>query len=147
MSDAAPMADASGANDGQSAAAPKSPAKKQQAAKKNTTAAEKGSAAAAAKKGPADHPKYSEMIRAALTSLKDRGGSAPPALPKYLVNQHVKMARRRRAEDDSLKQSKGSGASGSFRLGAAAAEQAKKKDKKPKTPAATKAKRATAAKK
>src|SRR6218665_2696422 len=114
MSDAAsaaPIADGSGANDAQSAAAPKSPQKKTTAAAKKAT--------------PADHPKYSEMIRLALTSLKERGGSSRQAILKYIlknfkvgndehvVNQHLKMALRNGVKGDTLKQSKGSGASGS----------------------------------
>src|SRR6218665_2343256 len=128
MSDAAsaaPIADGSGANDAQSAAAPKSPQKKQQA--KKATTAKKSSSAASAKKKTPDHPKYSEMIRLALTSLKERGGSSRQAILKYIlknfkvgndehvVNQHLKMALRNGVKGDTLKQSKGSGASGSFR--------------------------------
>src|SRR6218665_1684072 len=87
MSDAAsaaPIADGSGANDAQSAAAPKSPPKKQQA-KKATPAKKTSAAASAKKKTPADHPKYSEMTRLALTSLKERGGSSRQAILKYIL--------------------------------------------------------------
>lgn len=106
---------------------------------------------AAGAKKHADHPKYSEMINAALTSLKERGGSSRQAVLKYImkaynvgkdenvVNTHLKMALRAGVKNASLKQSKGSGASGSFRLG----EEAKKKPKatkakKPKSPAKVK---------
>ena len=44
-----------------------------------------------------------------------------------VVNQHLKMALRAGVKNNSLKQSKGQGASGSFRLGE------KKEAKKPKT--------------
>jgi hypothetical protein len=89
--------------------------------------------AAAAKpkiaKKPAEHPKYTEMIAAAVGSLKERGGSSRQAILKYIVkhynvgkdervvNQHLKMALRAGVKKGALKQSKGSGASGSFRLG------------------------------
>jgi histone H1/5 len=103
-----------------------------------------------ATKKPADHPKYSEMVHQALGSLKERGGSSRQAILKYLVknfklgtdeatvNTHLKMALRAGVKNASLKQSKGSGASGSFRLG----EEAKKKPK-----AAKKAKAAKKVKK
>lgn len=108
----------------------------------------KKAATAKAVKKPADHPKYSEMVQQALGSLKERGGSSRQAILKYIVknfkvgndenvvNTHVKMALRAGVKNASLKQSKGSGATGSFRLG----EEAKKPKtaKKPKASAATK---------
>ena len=109
----------------------------------------KATSGAAKNKKPADHPKYSEMIQKALTSLKERGGSSRQAVLKYIVknfnvgndehvvNQHLKMALRAGIKNESLKQSKGSGASGSFRLGAEA-----KKEKKPKAATAKKPKAA-----
>lgn len=87
----------------------------------------------------ADHPKYSEMIKQALAALKERGGSSRQAVLKYImanfkvgrdeasVNSHLKMALRAGVKNSSLKQSKGTGASGSFRLGAVATEKPKKK--------------------
>jgi hypothetical protein len=88
----------------------------------------------AAKKHTADHPKYSEMVHQALSSLKERGGSSRQAVLKYImknfsvgkdeniVNTHLKIALRAGVKNATLKQSKGSGATGSFRLG----EEAKK---------------------
>ena len=90
-------------------------------------------AASAKPKKPAAHPKYTEMIAAAVGSLKERGGSSRQAILKYIVknfnvgkdervvNQHLKMALRAGVKNGALKQSKGSGATGSFRLGDKAA--------------------------
>lgn len=95
-------------------------------------------------KKPAAHPKYTEMIAAAVGSLKERGGSSRQAILKYIVkqynvgkdervvNQHLKMALRAGVKKGALKQSKGSGASGSFRLGDKAAPKKTAVAKKPK---------------
>src|SRR5580692_3914107 len=95
---------------------------KQKSPKKKTT---KGAAA----KKAADHPKYIEMVHQALASLKERGGSSRQAVLKYImknfnvgtdesvVNTHLKIALKSGVKNASLKQSKGSGAAGSFRLG------------------------------
>ena len=59
--------------------------------------------AAAKPKKPAVHPKYSEMIQAAVSSLKERGGSSRQAILKYVManykvgdekqaNSHLKLA-------------------------------------------------------
>ena len=97
-------------------------------------------------KKPAVHPKYSEMIKQAVSALKERGGSSRQAVLKYIVknfnvgkdekvvNSHLKMALRAGVKNGSLKQAKGTGAAGSFRLGDAA----KKADKPKKKPAAKK---------
>jgi histone H1/5 len=127
---------------------------------KAKTPKKKAPAAKAVKK-PTDHPKYSEMVQQALATLKERGGSSRQAILKYIVknfkvgndenvvNTHLKMALRAGVKNASLKQSKGTGAAGSFRLG----EEAKKPKavKKPKVAAAaakkpTKAKSATGVK-
>merc|ERR1712226_1317193 len=124
-------------------AAPKAPKKK----------------AASKPKVPPAHPKYSEMIKQAVTALKERGGSSRQAILKYImknfkvgndeskVNTHLKMALRAGVKNNSLKHAKGSGASGSFRLGEAAKKKAAKPKKakkpkaaKPKKPKAKKAK-------
>jgi len=93
-----------------------------------------------------DHPKYSEMVKQALAALKERGGSSRQAVLKYImanfnvgkdesiVNSHLKMALRAGVKNASLKQSKGTGATGSFRLGAEASKKtsgAKKAKKSP----------------
>ncbi len=105
----------------------------------------------------ADHPKYSEMVRQALSTMKERGGSSRQAILKYIVknfnvggdehvvNQHLKVALRSGVKDNSLKQSKGSGATGSFRLGAEAKKEKPTKDKKKAKPSSI-AKKPAAAK-
>ncbi|KAI0219633.1 hypothetical protein LSAT2_028838 [Lamellibrachia satsuma] len=114
------------------------------------TPAKPAKKAAAKPKKPAVHPKYTEMIAAALGSLKERGGSSRQAILKYImksynvgkderiVNQHLKMALRAGAKNGSLKQAKGTGASGSFRLGEKAKTAPKKAAAKKPKAAATK---------
>jgi histone H1/5 len=103
-----------------------------------------------AKKTNADHPKYSEMVHQALTNLKERGGSSRQAILKYIVknfnvgkdenvvNTHLKMALKSGVKNASLKQSKGSGASASFRIGSEAKKPAKKVTSKKQPKSATK---------
>ena len=89
-------------------------------------------------KVPAAHPKYSEMIAASVAALKERKGSSRQAIIKYIqanykvkegAATHVKLALKRGVAGGALKQIKGTGASGSFKL----AEKPKKpKVKKPK---------------
>ena len=75
-------------------------------------------------KRPADHPPYSEMIKVALLALKERSGSSRQAIEKYIkanysigdVGSHLKMALKRMAARGKLVQTKGVGASGSFKL-------------------------------
>ena len=78
-----------------------------------------------APKKPAVHPKYSEMIAAAIVSLKERSGSSRQAILKYIIanykvgdnpNVPLKMALKRGVKTGDLKQVKGSGASGSFKV-------------------------------
>jgi histone H1/5 len=125
-------------------------------------------AGSAKPKKVSDHPKYSQMIKDALAALKDRGGSSRQAILKYIVKQyrlggdektinaHLKLALRAGVKNGTLKQSKGTGASGSFRIGEkktgekkAKAKPAKKagaaKPKKAKKPKAAGAKKAKAA--
>ena len=122
------------------AAAPATQAQKVKTPKKKTSKP----------KTPANHPKYSQMVKAAIVSLKERGGSSRQAILHYIVknykvadektvNQHLKMALRAGVKNKSLKQAKGTGASGSFRLGEVKAA-------KPKKPVAKKAKKPKAAK-
>jgi len=107
-----------------------------------------------AAKKPAAHPKYSEMVGAAIAGLKERGGSSRQAILKYIiakynvgadakmVNSRVKVALRSGVKSAALKQSKGTGASGSFKLG-----EKPKAPKKAKKPAAAKPKKAKSPKK
>lgn len=107
-------------------------------------------------KKPAVHPTYSEMIFQAISTLKERGGSSRQAILKYImknftvgndeksVNSRLKIALRAGLAKNTLKNSKGNGASGSFKLGETKTETKPKKKvvKKPvvKKPAAKKAK-------
>ncbi|XP_063589245.1 late histone H1-like [Penaeus indicus] len=125
-------------------------------------AAKKAPKAKAPKK-PAAHPKYSVMIAAALAALKERSGSSRQAILKYIVATYkvdpkaaatqLKLALKRGVTTGALKQVKGAGASGSFRLNKPAAEAKPKAAKKPaakkavKKPAAKKAVKKPAAKK
>lgn len=107
-------------------------------------------------KKPADHPKYAVMISQAIAGLKERGGSSRQAIVKYIqanfkvekeptkVNSHVKTALKSGVKSGSLKQAKGTGASGSFKLG----EKPKpaKKAAKPKKAAPAKKKKPAAKK-
>ena len=111
-------------------------------------------------KKPAAHPKYSEMIHQAIAGLKERGGSSRQAILKYIVknfnvgkdektvNSHLKMSLKAAAKNGSLKQHKGTGATGRFSLGTKKAEKAKKpkKVKKPKAAKPKKVKKPKAAK-
>lgn len=130
-----------------------SDAKVKGGSKKKTAAktAKSGSSSSSTAKKVADHPKYSEMINAALTNLKERGGSSRQAVLKYImknfnvgtdesaVNAHLKLALKAGVKNASLKQSKGTGASGSFRIGSDA-KKAATKAAKPKKAIAKKAK-------
>jgi histone H1/5 len=101
---------------------------------------------AAKAKKPAEHPKYIEMIVAAITALKERSGSSRQAILKYIQANykvgdnpgvHLKLALKRGVTGGVLTQPKGTGASGSFKV-AKKAEPAKKKTPAKKKPAAKK---------
>ena len=118
-----------------------------------------------APKKPAEHPKYIDMISAAIAALKERTGSSRQAITKYIKanykvgdgsDTHIKMAIKRGVANGTLSQPKGTGASGSFKLvkKAAPAKPKKAATKKPaakkttaKKPAAKKPAAKTAAKK
>ena len=111
----------------------------------------------AAPKAPAEHPKYADMIKAAITSLGEWKGSSRQAISKYVKatykvgetsDTHLKMALKRAVVAGLLVQVKGKGASGSFKL-SDKAKAAKPKAKKPaaKKPAAKKATKKTPTKK
>ena len=78
-----------------------------------------------AKKEPT-HPKYSEMVISAITALKERTGSSRQAILKYIIatynldekaaTTHVRRALVQGVVKGLLKQVKGSGANGSFRV-------------------------------
>ena len=98
-----------------------------------------------------EHPKYIDMIKAALTSLKDRKGTSRQAISKYIkehykvganVDTQLKLALKRAVAADVIAHSKGVGASGSFKLVKKEAAPAKKKPAAPKSPKKPKAKSA-----
>jgi len=102
----------------------------------------------------ADHPKYGEMIAASIGALKERSGSSRQAILKYVqanykvgdgASTHVKLALKRGVAGGALKQVKGTGASGSFKL-AEKTKSAPKKKPAAKKPAAKKAKKPAAKK-
>ncbi|EDO36730.1 predicted protein, partial [Nematostella vectensis] len=68
---------------------------------------------------PAEHPKYTEMVAAAIGALKERGGSSRQAIEKYIkanykvgdkVGAQLKMALKRMSEKGALVHTKGTGA-------------------------------------
>ena len=114
---------------------------------------------AAKPKKPSEHAPVAEMVNNAITNLKEKKGSSLAAIKKYVAaNNKVDMDRitpfirrylKKAVADGKLVQTKGTGASGSFKLAKKAAEPKKKPaakkpaKKSPKKPAAKK----TAAKK
>ena len=125
----------------------------------NGSAAKKAPAKKAVAKKPSEHPKYSEMIAAAIGALKERNGSSRQAISKYIkthykvgdnTDVHVRMALKRGVASGKLSQVKGTGASGSFKLKKKEAPvKTKPAAKKPSTPkkAASKSKVKKVAKK
>ena len=91
------------------------------------------------------HPKTTVMVVEAIKALKDRKGSSLPAIKKYIAANYkvdtvklapfIKKAVKSLVEKKVLLQVKGTGASGSFKVSAAA-----KAEKKPKKAAAKKPK-------
>ena len=115
-----------------------------------------------APKKPADHPKFTVMVTAAVEDLKERGGSSRQAIVKYImknynvgdnttaVNSRVKTALKAGVKTGTLKQAKGTGATGSFKIGEKPkAEKKPKKQvvKKPKSPVKKATKKPTTPKK
>ena len=101
----------------------------------------------------ADHPPVAAMVNAAIAGLKDRKGSSLAAIKKYIaanykvdVNKLAPFIRRflkKAVADGKLVQVKGTGASGSFKLGKVEKPEKKKKVvKKAKTPKKDKPKKA-----
>lgn len=81
--------------------------------------------AGAAGKKPHEHPKYSDMIVAAIRAEQQRAGSSRQSIQKYVkahyavgdnADAQTKLALRRLVAAGVLKQTRGVGASGSFRL-------------------------------
>ncbi|KAI6190980.1 putative histone H1.6 [Aphelenchoides bicaudatus] len=127
------------------------------------TSSPKAKKVKAAKKtgAPASHPPYGDMVRRAIADLKDKKGSSRAAILKYIlqhfkvggniiqVNAHIRQALKRGTSTGALKQVKGVGASGSFRIGEKAAVKAKKPKaaKKAKAPGSPKKAKKTGVKK
>jgi len=90
------------------------------------------------------------MIKAALKALNERGGSSRAAILKYVLahysldplqaNQHLKAALKNGVKAKNFKQTKGNGASGSFKLAEGAMKKpAKKRSTKTKKSSSTSA--------
>merc|ERR1712018_630070 len=105
---------------------------------------------AAKSKAPAAHPKYSVMIAAAITALKDRTGSSRQAILKYICANYkvdaakaavqVRLALKRGVAKGALKMARASGkGAGSYKV---VKVEKPKKAKKPKKPKAKKPKKA-----
>lgn len=89
------------------------------------------SAAAASKKprGKPAHPRTSEMVNGAIKALKERGGSSLQAIKKYIsanykvdaekLSPFIKKYLKSAVTSGELVQTKGKGASGSFKLSSA----------------------------
>lgn len=110
------------------------------------------------------HPKVAEMVNSAISSLKERGGSSLQAIKKHIASQYkvdvdklspfIKKYLKSAVASGTLVQTKGKGATGSFKLGAsgqksketASVKQAKKTKRESSAPAAKKTKTAAAKK-
>merc|ERR1712061_331781 len=113
---------------------------------------------AAKAKAPAAHPKYSVMIAAAITSLKDRTGSSRQAILKYICANYkvdaakaavqVRLALKRGVAKGALKMARASGkGAGSYKVVNVEKPKKVKKAKKPKAKKPKKAAKKPAAKK
>ncbi|XP_058446816.1 histone H1.8-like [Malaya genurostris] len=106
-------------------------------------------------KKPSTHPPVNDMVVAAIKTLKERNGSSLQAIKKYIAANYkcdvaklapfIKKALKSGVEKGKLTQTKGSGASGSFKIKAGAKQPAG--EKKPKKAAAKKPKKAAGEKK
>lgn len=126
----------------------------------SSPAAKKSKSASAASKkprAPKAHPPTAEMVNSAITSLKERGGSSLQAIKKYLTSTYkidaeklapfIKKYLRTAVTGGQLIQTKGKGASGSFKLPATKTTAAKKPKSAEKKPKAKKVVATVAAKK
>ena len=84
-----------------------------------------------AAKKPAEHPTFAVMIAAAIAELKERKGSSRQAIEKYIAANYkvgpkytgpMKQALKKGVEKGTLVQTKGVGASGSFKIAKAQPE-------------------------
>lgn len=124
----------------------------------SSPAAKKSKIAAIAKKPRVkpNHPPTAEMVNSAIKSLKERGGSSLQAIKKYITSNYkidaeklapfIKKYLRSAVTGGQLIQTKGKGASGSFKLAASSSSGgAAKKSKASTAEKKTKAKKAAAA--
>ena len=88
-------------------------------------------AAKKAAKKPAEHPTFAVMIAAAIVELKERKGSSRQAIEKYIAANYkvgpkytgpLKQALKKGVEKGTFVQTKGVGASGSFKVAKAEPE-------------------------
>ncbi|NXQ58749.1 H5 protein, partial [Anthoscopus minutus] len=95
---------------------------------------------------PAAHPAYSDMITAAIRADKSRGGSSRQSIQKYVKSHYkvgqnadvqIRLAIRRLLAAGVLKQTKGVGASGSFRIAKASKAKRSPSRKRKKTARST----------
>jgi histone H1/5 len=97
-------------------------------------------------KAAPDHPKYEDMVKAAILALKDRNGSSVPAIAKYLGSNFKLPGNFKKILSTQLKNLVKSGkllkVKASYKLG----EALKKAPKKPKKKAAPKKKKPKAKK-
>jgi hypothetical protein len=102
------------------------------------------------------HPKTSDMVNAAITNLKERGGSSLQAIKKYVaatykvdvekLSPFIKKYLKSAVTSGALVQTKGKGASGSFKLSGGKSEK-RAEGKKTKKASPKKAAKASPAKK
>ena len=100
-----------------------------------------------------EHPSYIDMIKAAISALKERNGSSRQAIEKYIksnykvveVGPHLRMVLKKATAKGTLLHTKGVGASGSFKL-AKVEKKPKKKSAPKKKPLAVKPKKSAAKK-
>lgn len=105
----------------------------------------KKTASVAKPKAKSSHPSFFDMITEAIEKLGERSGSSRVAILKYIIsnykidektgNQHVKLVLKNAVKAGTLKQVRGIGASGSFKL----ASQIEKKNNKSAKKSTTKA--------
>lgn len=103
--------------------------------------APKGAKKTATKKAAVDHPSYDFMIIQAIKALDEKKGCSRQAIVKYIGSNNkvpekfenrITLALKRMAKKGALSHTKGSGASGSFRLNEVKPKKAKKAASKPK---------------
>lgn len=91
-----------------------------------------------------NHPSYSQMIKEAITALKDRKGSSRVAILKYIsgryqlgnngkrVHSQLRLAIKKGIASGKFTLAKGAGVNGSFRLGAKVGAKTKERSRKSK---------------